>query len=126
MFPVLGAAPLDSIWIPGVIVVLTAAFILHIFFGTDYTITPQNRLKIHCGIIYNKELDIVKIVSIRPTRSIISAPAASLDRLEIRFGKFDSVVVSPKDQEGFISALQKINPEISWIKDKEELETSPQ
>jgi len=36
----------------------------------------------------------------------------SLDRLEIFYNRFDSVVISPEDKAGFIAELTKLNPEI--------------
>ncbi|MFC3199468.1 PH domain-containing protein [Parapedobacter deserti] len=52
---------------------------------------------------------------IEETRTLISAPAPSLDRLEIFYNKFDSIVISPKDKQGFIADLLKLNPEIEVV-----------
>lgn len=39
-------------------------------------------------------------------------PAISLDRIEIRCGKFNSVIISPKQKVEFINHLKSINPNI--------------
>lgn len=47
---------------------------------------------------------------------MLSSPALSLDRLEVFYNKFDSVIISPQNKEDFIVALQNINPAIEYIK----------
>lgn len=47
----------------------------------------------------------------RPTRTPITAPALSLQRLEIQFFSWRaSIVVSPKDREEFLQLLQERCP----------------
>lgn len=43
----------------------------------------------------------------------IIAPALSLDRIQIRSGKYDLIAISPKDKFTFVEELMKINPDIS-------------
>ena len=45
------------------------------------------------------------IESIHPSRSPISSPALSLNRLEIRYDGGRALLVSPKDREGFLEAI---------------------
>ena len=42
----------------------------------------------------------------------ISSPAASFDRIEITYAKFEEIKISPKYKTKFVEDLQKINPEI--------------
>lgn len=86
-------------------------FIAPMFFGTSYTITGNN-LEIRCGLFYYKKIAIAQIYKIRASRSWLSAPAVSLDRLEIFYDKYDSVLISPKDKQRFINELLKIEPTI--------------
>jgi hypothetical protein len=44
------------------------------------------------------------------TRSVLSAPALSLQRLEIVYGKHGVVVISPKDEGRFLAALHERAP----------------
>ena len=48
------------------------------------------------------------IAGVRPTRSALSSPALSLDRLRIDHGAGGrrTVLVSPADRAGFVQALQ--------------------
>ena len=43
---------------------------------------------------------------------MISSPAASFDRIEITYGKFEEIIISPKHKLKFYEDLQKINPNI--------------
>lgn len=63
--------------------------------------------------MFKKDIDIDKIKSISKTKSLLSSPAASLtDRIELKFGTYDAVIISPKEKKEFIRALVKINPNI--------------
>lgn len=107
------AIPMFSppVW-PGIIInLLVMLFVLHLFFTTTYAI-DGNFLKIRSGFIVNKKIEINSIKKITESNSLISSPAASLDRLEVRFNKFDSILISPKDKFGFITDLTEINPQI--------------
>ncbi|WP_339917709.1 PH domain-containing protein [Yeosuana marina] len=95
-----------------VILVLTAIFMIHLFFSTKYMIV-DDILKIRSGFIYKKNLEIKKILSISKSSTLISSPAASFDRIELKYGTFSSVVISPKDKISFIKELMKINPNIN-------------
>jgi len=48
-------------------------------------------------------LDAIKKVD--PSRSLLSSPALSLDRLRIQYGGGKSILVSPNDRDGFLAAI---------------------
>jgi hypothetical protein len=48
------------------------------------------------------------IQSVTPSRSMLSAPALSLKRLKIVYGRGKTILVSPKDEEGFKSAIGQV------------------
>ncbi|MCU0368440.1 MAG: PH domain-containing protein [Cyclobacteriaceae bacterium] len=97
---------------PGVLVLgLTSLFILHLFLNTYYQVIGTS-LRIKCGIIIDKTIDVSSIRKIEDSKSIFSAPALSHDRLEILYNKFDSVVISPENKEEFARELKTINPNI--------------
>lgn len=102
---------LDFQWIGAVIGVVTVAFVSLVMFGFRYRIA-DGMLTIKCCCFTAGKCDVQKMVSIRPTRTCLSAPAASLDRLEIRLGKRGTVIVSPRDKQAFIAHLQFLNPAI--------------
>ena len=90
--------------------VVFGGVLLYLAFNTYYFIS-NDILIIRCGFFTNK----IKIKSIRKiseTRGLISSPALSMDRLEIMYNKFDSILVSPKDKTGFIKIVLNNNPEI--------------
>ena len=42
----------------------------------------------------------------------MSSPAPSFDRIELKYGKFDEIIISPKDKLSFANDLTQINTEI--------------
>jgi hypothetical protein len=62
--------------------------------------------------IVNDRIDISKIRKIEKTSSILSSPALSLDRIAVRYNKFDEVYISPKEKQNFLNDLLQINPNI--------------
>ncbi|AKD57515.1 PH domain-containing protein [Spirosoma radiotolerans] len=97
---------------PGLLIIIVVSlFIAHLFLTTYYQIDGRT-LTIRSGFLLNKSLDISAIRKIEETRNPQSSPAISLDRLEIWYNKFDSVLVSPKDKIGFIRELTALNPAI--------------
>lgn len=98
-------------WIVAGIFILVFMFFTHILFSTYYVIEDEV-LHVRCGFLYYSRIDIKTINKITETRNIISSPATSIDRMEILYSKYSSVLVSPKDKDGFIEALKTINPAI--------------
>lgn len=112
LLPIIMEAPIEETLTMVAIILPAMAFILHIFFKTTYRINDKNELLINCGFFYNSMVEISKIKSINRTRNPISAPAASMDRIALKYGKWDTVIISPKDKTGFVQELLKINPNI--------------
>ena len=100
-----------QIWLGALFLGLFLLFIVHMFSTTYYTIEGDS-LKIKCGFLYNQTIPIAAIRKIESTRNPLSAPALSLDRLEISYGKWDSVLVSPRGHRGFAQHLKELNPTI--------------
>lgn len=84
---------------------------MHLLLTTHYQING-NILIVKSGLVINKKLDINSIRKIVQTTNPMSSPALSLDRIEIFFHKFDSIIISPKDKIIFIEDLKSINPAI--------------
>ena len=93
-----------------VVSVLAIAFLAWTFLDTKYVIEGES-LRVQSGP-FRSRIAIATIRRISPSSSLLAAPALSLRRLEIDYGKYDTAIVSPKDQSGFIAALQAINPAI--------------
>ena len=94
---------------------LTGVIVFPIVFNTCYTINTDGTLNIKCGFFMNVNIPINSIKNIEPTHTILSAPALSFDRMEVFYGRYDSVVISPVDPEDFIAELKNINPAIEYI-----------
>ncbi len=98
----------EGIWLGLLLIVIVVVFIINLFTTTDYTIKGEN-LYVRSGIFFKKTISIQSIRKIEESGSILSGPALSLDRLEIFYNKFDSVLVSPKNKDEFIAHLTRIN-----------------
>ena len=85
------------------VLLLTTALFIWLLRGTYYEVSG-NTLRIVCGP-YRQRISIGDITAVEPTRSPLSSPALSLDRLRIRHGKSRRVLVSPADKRGFVRAL---------------------
>lgn len=90
---------------------LIAIFIGWFWFSTGYLV-KDGMIKIKYGL-YKKIVPIKEISRINKTKTPFSAPALSIDRLEIIHGKFfDGAIVSPVKKREFIELLIKENPNI--------------
>jgi Bacterial PH domain len=98
-------------WAGLAINLLVILFIVHLITTTFYQLEGKS-LRIKSGFIINKLIMIDSIRKIQKSNSLFSSPAASLDRLEIFYNKYDSILISPKDNQKFLAELQKINPTI--------------
>jgi len=100
-------------WIGVLIMLPILAFIGSIWFGTKYTLIDNQYLKIQCGLISFDTVDVLKIIEIKKTNTLLSAPANSLDRIEITYNNHGgSVVISPIDEMELVKMLLEINPKI--------------
>lgn len=85
------------------------AFMLAVYFGLvwpmRYGITDEAIVVRH-GVI-RQRIKLADITEVKPTRSPLSSPALSLDRIAIRFGQgfFKSAMISPADKQGFMDEL---------------------
>ena len=92
-------------WIPHVLISgLLALSFLWLLLSTNYAI-GRDTLMIQSGP-FRWRIPKREITQITPSRSVISSPALSLDRLKIEYaGGRNSILVSPKDKNGFIQAV---------------------
>ena len=103
-------------WVAVIITLLLLAVETVAFFGIRYTI-KENTLEVKMMLFFKKTYSIDDITSISDTDSILSAPAASFDRINIDFKDGTNLVLSPKRKEEFIAHLKGINKNIVF-KDK--------
>ena len=91
--------------------IILFGFVLHMFLNTNYKI-EKGKLYIKCGFFNYNPVNIGEMKKVSKSSNIISSPAASFDRIEITYGKFDELIISPKYKTKFVEDLQKINPGI--------------
>ena len=104
-------AMLEGEWIGLLGLTGVVGFILFLSKTTQYIIN-ENQLIVKSTWIVNERIDISKITKVEKSNSILSSPALSLDRLLVRYNKYDEVLISPKEKIEFINELLKINPNI--------------
>ena len=95
------ASIIEGEWIGYIGIVLCLLFVVFISKSTRYIIS-ENHLIVKCMFIVNDKIEISKIRKIEKTNSILSSPALSLDRIAIKFNKYDEVYISPKESQAFI------------------------
>ena len=97
----------------GILIPLLLIFglVMHLFLKTEYLIN-ENLLKIKCGFFTYPAVQIDDIREITHSSTLLSSPAPSFDRIEIKYGKFESIVLSPKTKFEFAAHLTQINPNI--------------
>jgi hypothetical protein len=99
----------STILILGIFLMILAVFIALSLFNIYYVIAA-NELKIKAGFFNYNPILIKDIKEIKITNSLLSSPAASLDRILLRYNKFDEIILSPKDKFQFVKDLIAINP----------------
>lgn len=79
------------------------AFVVWLLLGTAYTV-DRGMLTVRAGPLRWK-VPLDAITGVEATRSPLSSPALSLDRLRIRYGKNRRIMISPADKVGFLKAI---------------------
>lgn len=85
--------------------VLAVALPIWVFCTTRYVITDET-LEVRCGPM-RESVPLTAIARIRTSHTMASAPALSLDRMEITFADGRTVIVSPDDRRGFLAQLAR-------------------
>jgi len=101
-------AVLKSGAMAGVVIVLLAAVLslglpIWLMLTTDYTVRTDV-LDVRSGP-FRWRIPRSEIHRIHPSRSLLSSPALSLNRLEIQYGQSKTILVSPADPGAFRQAI---------------------
>ncbi|MFD1068201.1 PH domain-containing protein [Oceanobacillus locisalsi] len=97
-----------------ILTIISLVFILFVgdmWFNTKYVIA-RRILEVRSGFLKKKKVFIDEIHTIRFTKNPIAAPALSLDRIEINYNQYDTIIISPRNSKRFIHEIIKINPKI--------------
>jgi len=81
----------------------TIALLLWVTFGTYYVISDSVLRIYHGPFRWNIPLKTIEDIVV--TRSIISSPALSMDRLRITYNSGRKVMISPVQQQEFLHAV---------------------
>ncbi|MBO0329335.1 PH domain-containing protein [[Muricauda] lutisoli] len=96
----------------GVIVQFAIMFaFIALFFSVSYEVTDE-ALTVTVFFFIKKSIPIKDITRIVESNNPLSSPAASLDRLEVYYGRYSSTVISPKSKMKFIEHLKRLSPSI--------------
>jgi Bacterial PH domain len=99
-------------FLPLLMVLVGVGLPLWLLASTKYTIALDS-LTVQSGPFFWR-IKLTDVIELTETRSVISSPALSLDRVAIKYksGKFSrSILVSPKDKTGFIHAISAARAE---------------
>lgn len=92
---------------------LVPLFLLWMWLRTYYVI-EEEQLIIKFGP-FKKVIPINTIISVKKTMNPFSSPALSIKRIEILYGHYEMVLISPYDRDEFIDILKKRCPQIKEI-----------
>ena len=98
-------------WIGFIIAIIPTIFIWNMFRSTYYIVTEEE-LIIRCGIFYKLVIKITDIRKISESNDLISSPALSIDRLEILYNRFDTILITPKKKYEFLQSIETLKPDI--------------
>lgn len=86
----------------------TMAIMLGIKYVIDGTTLYVKEFIFFKGTAY----DLTKLKSVNASRSIMSAPAASMKRIKLDFGVGEPLIISPREMDVFFDEIRKINPKV--------------
>lgn len=80
----------------------------YLYRTTHYTFA-QDLLRVQCGP-FTLAIPYGDVRRASPSGSLVSGYAMSLRRIELEYGTFDSVLISPADRAGFLGELRRRAP----------------
>jgi len=100
----------DTRLVPPVLVLAgVTAFLWWIYATTAYRITAD-MLLVRSGPV-RIDVPLKSITALRASRTLLSAPALSLDRIEVSYDS-KRVVISPRDRIAFVAAMKQRLPNV--------------
>ncbi|MGQ2982250.1 PH domain-containing protein [Flavobacterium sp.] len=115
IFGILGGIMIEGVirkdWLVLAMILPVIGFIAYLMYSIRYIIN-NDVLEIRTWILGATKIPISGIKSVEKTNNPLSAPAMSLKRLEVLYGKYDFALISPQDRDTFISDLLEINLDI--------------
>lgn len=101
--------------VAGIIInVLIIGLLVWLWFGTGYKV-EDGLIKVRYGP-FRSSIRIEEIRKLSKIKSPFTAPALSVDRVEILYGQYNVLNISPKNEKAFIQLLVTENPNIQLDK----------
>lgn len=100
----------DALWLPALLPLAILAYLIYLAFSTFYSIDGEY-LIVECGF-WKKKVGLSRIRKVQDSADWSSAPAISIDRIEILYDRFETIVISPKNKAGFVNALLEAKPDL--------------
>lgn len=95
-----------------IILIVIFVVIMVLLLQIKYVVVNGN-LEVKTGLLGTQRIDIREIRTISKTFNPLSAPALSINRLEIKYGNnHDYILISPRHRDKFIAELKAVNPDI--------------
>lgn len=104
LVPIFFSYPTSADYVAIAIALLATGLPIWLLWSTDYRI-QDDALLIRSGP-FRWRISLSEIQEVEPSRSLLSSPALSIDRLRISYGNNRSILVSPEDKSGFIEAVK--------------------
>lgn len=100
-----------------VISIVVVGFVLSLLYSISYTLGDRELL-IRCGPFKNR-IPLSEIDRVTPSRNPLSSPAASLDRLMIRWhGEKKRILISPDEKQEFMQELNSRCEQLARVGDE--------
>ncbi|MDT3404584.1 PH domain-containing protein [Mucilaginibacter terrae] len=92
--------------------------LLWMWFATYYDV-EDNLLYYRSGPINGKiDINTIRKIEVGKTQYVGLKPALASKGCVVHYNKYDDIYLSPKDKDGFIAALLKVNPTIEVVANK--------
>lgn len=103
MFPLLKSGQGGQIVVAGLTALVAVGLPLWLLASTYYLVNVGS-LEVRSGP-FRWSIPLNEITEVRKSRSALSSPALSLDRMEVKYGRGRSILLSPRDSRGFLKAI---------------------
>ena len=102
---------MDGKYILLFITLIASYYLISTFYTMKYIIKNKN-LIIVSRIFKSREYPISNFKSLRKSNTIMAGSASGMRRIEIETDDGIQLIISPKNQKGFIDTITEINPKI--------------
>lgn len=105
--------------LPGLLIMVAVMLLWSWLWSGTYYVLSEHGLIVRSGPL-RRIIPVGEIETVRPSRNPLSAPALSLDRLEVAYVAGDSekrrtILISPDDRDAFVGELRRLNPAVQLL-----------